>query len=169
MQVRSIMHLSMMAVVVCSLAIAGTAAAQTAPGDVTFEVPINLTRLAVDITQIDVTCTIKSDAIVATRVVRGVSNAGKLAGHVTLPVTKGRVVTTANVVVTVAPDALQDPYGKYSNATYDCRLTGYSAGIRGGKQGGGTPAGWDFFDENSAKPSYRISPTPQPLTGNFTW
>ncbi len=164
MQIRS-----MIATIVGGVALAGAAAAQTMPGDVTFEVPINLTRLAADITQIDVTCSIASDAIVATRVVRGATNAGKLAGHVVLPVTNGRVVTTANVVVKVAPGALQDPYGKYATATYDCMLTGYSASIRAVRTGGGVPAGWDIFDQNSAKPSFRVSPTPQRLTGSFTW
>jgi hypothetical protein len=164
MQVRS-----MIAALTGCLLLAGTAAAQTIPGDVTFEVPINLTRLAADITKIDVTCTISSDAITATRVVRGVTNAGKLVGNVVLPVTKGRVVTTANVVVTVAPGALQDPYGKYSAATYECMLTGYSAGTAGRRTGGGLPAGWGVFEESSARPSFRLSPTPQRLTGSFNW
>jgi hypothetical protein len=160
MQIRS-----MTATIVGGVALAGAAAAQTMPADVTFEVPINLTRLAAGITQIDVACSIASDAIVG-RVTRGVTYA-KLAGHVVLPVTNGRVVTTANVVVTVAPGALLDPIGK--SATYDCMLTGYSAGTRAGRTGGGVPAGWDIFDQNSAKPSFRVSPTPQRLTGSFTW
>ena len=108
------------------------------------------------------TCSVSSDAIVASRVVRGVTYTGKPTGNVIIPVMNGRVVTTADVVVTVARGARLDPIGKSAN--YDCMLTGYSAGFRAMRTSGGVAAGWDFFDENSAKPSFSVSPTPQRLT-----
>ena len=139
--------------------------AQTIPGDVTFEVPLNLTRLDSRITQIDITCYITSDAIPAVDNRMGGENRNRLVGEVTLPVTLGRLVTTANVVVPVAAGRLVDPIGKSAN--YECMITAYSAGTR--SRTGGTPAGWGFLEENSANPAFRFSPTPQPITGSFDW
>ncbi len=47
------------------------ATTQTVPGDVTFEVPINLTWFNLQITRIDVTCSIFTDALANTRTIRG--------------------------------------------------------------------------------------------------
>lgn len=141
--------------------------AQTTPDDITFEVPLNLTRLASDITQIDVTCSILSDAIGTTRVIRGVAQQGKLVGHLALNVSQGRLVTTANVVVPVPAGSLLQT--KSASATYECVLTGYSSGTRKPKSTAGWPAGWDFFAEKHANPSFQFSPTPTPITGSFEW
>lgn len=143
------------------------AGAQTVPGDVTLEVPLNLTRLAPDITKIDITCYMTSRAIVGDGSIRGAPPDNKFAGNIVLDVTKGRLITTANVVVAVPSDCLQNPIGQ--PAEYECMMTGYSTGIRVIKGSGSVPAGWGFFDEKSTNPSFIASPTPAKLTGSFTW
>lgn len=134
---------------------------QPVPGDVTFVVPLNLTRLAADITQVDVTCFITSEAIPAARMTRD-----RLMGHVVMPVAGGRVVTTANVVVAVPQGSLVEPAGKTAN--YECMLSGYSTGVRDGRTTI-VRAGWYPFDETRAGPSFRLMPMPQPITGSFNW
>ena len=141
------------------------ARAQTIPGDVTFEVPLNLTRLAADITKIDVSCGIESSALGNTRLIRGQPVSTPLAGRVEVPVVNGRVVQTVRVVVAISPGTLQDPTGK--TATYTCALTGYSVGIP--DRYAGWSAGWDRFLEDHEKSSFRLSPTPAEITGSFTW
>ena len=133
--------------------------------DVTFEVPINLTQLARDIRQIDVTCYLTSDAI--TVLSSRATNPRRLGGNVVLDVGSGRLVTTANVVVAVPADRLQDPAGKTFN--WECSLTGYTTGTRLMRTTGGYAAGWDFFSADHVNPSYRLSPTPKILSGSFVW
>lgn len=133
--------------------------------DVTFEVPINLTQLAADIKQVDVTCTISSDAIVPS----GARDSFRqLAGHVVLDVSNGQVVAPQNVVVVAVPaERLQEP-AKHS-FHWECRLTGYSAGTRPPPPARRTPVGWDTFAERHEKPSFVLSPAPAVLSGDFTW
>ena len=151
----------------CALAIVmfflpGVLQAQTIPGDVTFEVPLNLTRLWGEITKVDVTCVIKSDALVGTRY-------KKIAGHVEFPVAAGQLVTTARVVVAVAPTAFTDPTGAITGspigqpAYYQCSLTGFD--MLPPTNGGG----WNVFDAASTNPAFRLTPTPSAITGKFVW
>lgn len=136
--------------------------AQTIPGDVTFEVPLNLTRLWAEITKVDVTCVISSDALVGTRYQR-------ITGHVEFPVAAGQLVTMARVVVAVAPTAFTDPTMAITGsplgkpATYACNLSGFN--MLPSNYGGG----WHQFSADSTIESFRISPTPSPITGKFVW
>jgi hypothetical protein len=136
--------------------------AQTIPGDVTFEVPLNLTQLWAEITKVDVTCVISSDALVGTRY-------KKINGHVEFPVASGQLVTTARVVVAVAPTAFTDPTGAITGspngkpATYACSLSGFN--MLPSNYGGG----WHQFSADNTIESFRISPTPSPITGKFVW
>ncbi len=149
-------------------AVEGVSPGEVAPNnDVTFEVPINLTQLAADVRQIDVTCYVTSDAVIVNRNTRGPASNPRLTGHTVLDVGSGRLVTTANVVVAVPPDRVQTPDGKTFN--YECSLTGYSAGTRRPRASGGFPAGWSLFAADHTNPSFRLSPTPKVLSGSFTW
>jgi len=133
--------------------------------DVTFEVPIKLTQLAADIRQVDVTCSLTSDAIVP-------SGSGgsrrQLAGHAVLDVSNGQVVAPATTVVVAVPAArLQNPDKQTFN--WECSLTGYSVGTRPPPPARRTPAGWDTFAARHEKPSFQLSPAPEVLSGSFMW
>ena len=76
--------------------------AQSIPGDVTFELPVNLTRISGAISKVMVTCNISSAALAG-------SPNKKLAAQVELPVVAGQVVTTVGVVVPVTAESFLDP------------------------------------------------------------
>lgn len=150
------------------LLLPGFASAQTIPGDVTFEVPLNLTRLAPEIRQIDITCHITGKGIPNPRAgARGAPSEGRFTGNVVLDVSQGRLVTTANVVVPVQTADYTTLTGQTAN--YECMITAYSAGIRAVRGSSGSPAGWGFLDANSTNPAFRFSSTPQPITDSFIW
>lgn len=132
--------------------------------DVTFEVPINLTQLAADITKVDVSCILTSNAIVP-----GPGNQQRLAGHAEFAVSNGQVVVpAATVVVAVPADRLQKPEEQTFN--WVCDLTAYSVGARPPPPARRYPAGWDTFAERHDKPSFVLSPTPPTkLSGSFVW
>lgn len=146
---------------------AGLVHAQSIPGDVTFEVPLNLTRVAPDISKVLVTCTITSDAI-AVRTRKGAAIRPQLGAQVELAVSAGQMVTTARVVVPVTADRFTDEKtGNYSDpsgktANYHCELTGFSTKRT-------TGGGWNLFTDNNTNTSFRLSPTPPSLSGNFVW
>jgi len=134
------------------------------PGDVTFEVPLNLTRLAPDITNVMVTCGITSDAF-PMRKLRGVAVKQPQGAQVELPVSAGQLVTTARVVVPITADKFmdpvtmirQDPTGK--PADYQCDIMGFSTKV----------GVWQPFDQKAPVASLQVSPSPVPITGTFTW
>jgi hypothetical protein len=136
--------------------------AQTVPGDVTFEVPVNLTRLWGEITKVAVWCKISSEALIGTR-------NKQLQAQLELPVAAGQLVTTARVVVIVSSTAFTDPTMKITGspigqpATYQCSLSGFS--MLPTTNGGG----WNVFSADSTNPAFRLTPTPAPIGGNFVW
>lgn len=132
--------------------------------DVTFEVPINLTQLAPDITKVDVTCELTSDAILP-----GPGNQRRLGGHVEFAVSNGQVVApAATVVVAVPANRLQKP--EEQKFAWECSLSGYSVGARPPPPARRYPAGWDTFADKHDKPSFVLSPTPPAkLSGSFVW
>ncbi|MDH4152375.1 MAG: hypothetical protein OEV01_01180 [Nitrospira sp.] len=145
----------------------GEANAQTIPGDVTFEVPLNLTRLTSDITKVRVECSITSDAFPKQPETK-VNQIKIIGAQVELPVLAGQLVTTARVIVPITADDFvdpvtmirQDPTGK--SAKYQCDLWGFT-GV------------WQVFtgfsqvpDEKNPNP-IRLSPAPAPISGTFTW
>lgn len=131
-------------------------AAQSPAVEVTFQVPLNLTRLEPDITRVRVSCTIASRAL--NFLARDDNNRR---GQVEIPVTGGEVRTTATVVVAIPAGVLQHP--ETEGADYECSIAGFSVGSRG------TDEGWDLFNANQAKLSFRITPTPANLVGKFPW
>jgi hypothetical protein len=138
------------------LAAAVTSVAQTTSGDVTFELPLNLTQVSSDIVKVQVACSITSEAIPPNTPTPDGRLIGKLANQIELPVTRGQLVTTARIVIATA-GALNDPIGK--SATYDCSILGFSQ----------SQQSWNRFEENSGIPAFRLTPTPARLTGSFTW
>jgi hypothetical protein len=127
-------------------------------GDVTFELPLNLTQVDSDIMKVEVKCFITSEAITphsAAGLVYG-GDGRVLGGMVELPVDGGQLVTTAQIVVPTN-NRLVDPIGK--SATYACQIRGYSIGQQN----------WGEFSETHSIPAFRLTPTPEVLTGTFTW
>lgn len=134
--------------------------------DVTFEVPINLTQLAPDITKVDVTCSITSEAIIAAA--RQGANK-QLAGHTVFDVSNGQVVKPAATVVVAVP---AERLAKPENVTFnwECRLTAYSVGARPPPPASRYAAGWDTFADRHPKASFVLSPAPPAvLSGSFVW
>jgi hypothetical protein len=129
---------------------------KTIPGDVTFEVPVNLTRLSPYVSKVAVTCmfgtTIDPNM--------GTTSSGKdvLSNRVELPVSAGQVVTTARVVIAVPTTP---PYKPGQVLNYQCALTALSSDPNAG-------SGWQPFDLKNGT-SFNVSPTPLPITGTFTW
>lgn len=135
-------------------AVAPASVAQTTSGDVTFEMPLNLTDMSSDIIKIQVACSITSDAIPPNQPgPKGASRTVK--AQIELPVTGGQLVTTAKVVVPVS--GLDNPIGKTAN--YKCSITGYSASLQR----------WNWFSEADPTPAFRLMPTPERFTGSFVW
>lgn len=136
--------------------------AQSIPGDVTFDLPLNLTKLWGEITKVAVWCKISSEALVGTR-------DKQLNTQLELPVAAGQLVTTAHVVVSVPTTAFTDPTGAITGsptgkpATYQCSLSGFS--MLPTTKGGG----WNPFSADSTNPAFRLTPTPSPITGSFVW
>lgn len=135
--------------------------------DITFEVPMNLTQLAPDITQVDVTCMLTSNAILPGN--RTGAYPRGLGGHTVFDVSNGQLVApAATVVVAVPADRLQKPEEQTFN--WECTLTGYSAGTRPPPPARRIPPGWDTFAERHDKASFVLSPAPPAtLSGSFVW
>lgn len=143
----------------CIAMLFGEVSAQTIPGDVTFEVPVNLTRLSPYVSKVAVTCQFGSTIDLNIGTVGMTSGAtGVLYKMVELPVSAGQVVTTAHVVVTVpsTPD-----FKPGQSLMYQCALTALSSEP-------GVGSGWQPFDPKYGT-SFNVSPTPLPITGKFVW
>jgi hypothetical protein len=149
---------------VCISVLPVSGVAQSPAGEVTFEVPLQLTRLAPDITKVRVMCVITSSAF-ETLVIEGVASRAVMS-QVEIPVTGGQVVTNATVVVAIPAGALTNP--EKASADYECSIMGYSIG-RPTVPRGTTGAGWDGFDAGQRKPSFQITPTPANIVGKFPW
>jgi len=121
--------------------------------DVTFQVPVNVTRLSSDITKVEVFCEITSSALPA---LAGQGSAGKARSQVDLTPSAGQVVQTVAVVV---PIPSLDTSGGKTSATYQCTFTGFSQSRQQ----------WARFDAAATVAAFRLSPTPADLTGSFTW
>ena len=113
---------------------------------VTFSVPVNLSQLSPDLTNVNVRCTIQSAAL---------SGGSAFSIAFLTHNGSGRLVTTATVRVSIS--TLDISAG--ANATYTCSLTGQL------KSGGGQQG----FSANATVSAFRLSPTPAPITGSFSW
>lgn len=141
----------------CVSMVFGEVSAQTIPGDVTFEVPINLTHLSPYLSKVAVTCmvgpTIDPNM--------GMTSSGKdvLSNRVELPVSAGHIVTTARVVIAVPATP---PYKPGQVLNYECALTALSSDPKAG-------SGWQPLDQKAAAASLQVSPTPLPIKNTFIW
>lgn len=138
---------------------AGEAGAQTVPGDVTFEVPINLTRLSPYLSSAAVTCVFGNRVVDPASIGTTDSGKGVLVKQVELPVSAGQVVTTARVVIAV-PATVE--YKPGQTLYYQCVLSALSS-----EPGAGS--GWQRLDQKPRSASLQVSPVPVPITGTFTW
>lgn len=125
-------------------------------GDVTFEVPLNLTRIPTTITHVYLQCTIESFALG----LRPGNTPGAATAMAELQPSFGNVVTTARVVVPVSLATVQGAAGQ--QASYTCMVWGHGPGSNGGSEVD------DQFRANAPNPTFRMSPTPT-ITGNFVW
>jgi hypothetical protein len=128
---------------------AGPAAAQTAPVDVTFAIPVNLTRLPPELTQISLRCRVESPEL-ASRT---------LDGQVDLPIVQGEVVTTVQVVVPVAAAELRASAAG-TPASYTCRLFAYHQQAN---------SAWHDLHASGNDVICGLMPRPSPITGTFNW
>jgi hypothetical protein len=135
------------------LAIPNRSTAQTPAGDVTFKVPVNLTRLSLDITKVRVDCRLQSNAILFVDPQGQETHSMRV--QTDIPVTGGQLVTTATVVF--SNFSLLNPSGV--SASYECDLLGYSA----------TQATWSPFSASAPVPAFRLTSTPAPIPGTFVW
>lgn len=135
----------------CLLAMTATGVAQSS--DVTFQVPLNLTRLSADLTKVAVYCEITSNALPIVAAL----GTGRAQKQVELTPSAGQLVQTVSVVVPIT--TLDTSNGKTA-ADYKCTLSGFSQSLQR----------WSpFGDSQSLAVQFRLSPAPPAMTGNFTW
>ena len=139
------------------LAFAAPAGAQQAPVEVTFNVPLNLTRLAGNIPKVRVRCELNSGAF-ADSASSALLRPYQRTVQLEIPVSQGDVVQTAQLVVTLQPGELDNPSGKQAN--YECDLRAFDA----------TQQAWLFFGTRTGSQSHaELTPAPAPITGAFVW
>ena len=137
-----------------AIAVPVPAGAQQAPVDVTFQVPLNLSRLPASVATIRVSCTLNSAAILRHPGER-LSQAYVRAVSAEFPVSQGEVVQTAQLVISLESAELDSPSGK--QATYECDLFGFDAGRQT----------WTPFRVGHG--DLILTPTPAVLSGQFVW
>jgi hypothetical protein len=142
MSIRRHVAMSVIGLLVTS----GVASSQS-NNDVTFRIPVNLTRLSPELASVSVNCSISSSSL---------PDKKSVYGGVSLPVVGGQVQTTATVVVAVPPLSYS-PFGP-TGAGYECTIWGVDKASR-----------VHYFQANGPTPESRVSPTPPKLTGNFMW
>jgi hypothetical protein len=140
-----------------SLATPALLSAQGVSTEVTFKIPVNLTQLGPDVQKVKVSCSLLSDAIVATTSGATALYGGgfEVAKAAELPATGGQVVTTALLVYTLT--GLDNPVGK--NANLSCILVGWSP----------TEKTWIVFDPNATNASFRTTTEVPVLKSSFVW
>lgn len=135
---------------------AGDAGAQAAPPNVTFEVPLNLTKLPSQIQKVRLLCSIASSALQP-----GSDGLRRRYGELEIPVSQGAVAQTVQVVVTLTDQDLgNNPSGQ--PASYTCELAGFSTTVA---------RGWATFHGSTQNdPLFFLAPAPpSSLTGSFVW
>lgn len=136
----------------CLLGMPSAGAAQSS--DVTFQVPLNVTKLSSDITKVAVYCEVTSEALPK---LSG-QQVGRAQKQLEFSPTAGQVVTTAAVVVPI-PSLNTSASPTATNASYKCMLSGFSQALQR----------WDVFTATHSVAAFRLSPTPPDITGTFTW
>lgn len=135
----------------CLLLMSSASVAQTSPNDVTIQIPLNLTKIASDITKVAVECGVIPPTGSNDKMPRKKEE---------FPISGDQLVKTVTIVVTVTDSqymSVADLPGKTLGV--GCQLTGFS----------GTLQRWDYFAEAHPVEVFRLSPTPQPISGSFVW
>jgi hypothetical protein len=137
------------------IAVAAPAGAQQTPVEVTFAVPLNLTRLPSNIPKVRVRCELNSQAFAnsaSSTLLRPYQRTVELE----IPVSQGDVVQTAQLVITLQPQELDNPSGK--QASYECELRAFIS----------TQQAWMSFDSRAGSQAF-LTPAPVLITGAFVW
>jgi hypothetical protein len=122
---------------------------KTIPGDVTFELPLKLTRLSPYLSKVAVKCTFGLRGELG----RGLSN------QVEIPVSAGQIDGTVRVVIAVPATPSFKPG---QTLHYECALSALSSEPNAG-------SGWQSLGTKTMVDSLRVTPSPLPITGTFTW
>ena len=140
------------------------ASAQTVSAQVALQVPVNLTQFGPDVAKVQVSCTIRSDAI-TTSTSYGRAADGRLlygsAAHEAylvqeLPMTGGQLTSTTSLAFSFA--GLENPVGK--NAAIWCTLMGWST----------SQAAWVQFTGGATNVSFKTSGgSGGGIDGAFVW
>lgn len=145
---------NMQVALICCVAVlyTGKATAQTTPPNVTFEVPLNLTRLHNEIEKVSVRCSITSNALNGHRV-RHVESE--------VPVSQGAVTQIVQVTVNLTDqDFLSHMNPSGQTASHSCELWAFNAASsRWGK----------FRSGSSTSDAFALTPAPTALSGSFVW
>ena len=146
-------RLSLAILVACLVAAPDLAVAQVPGGDITFKVPLNLTKLSADLVNVKVSCSVQSTVLSAYN-----PQLGRQVNYVQVstdvPVSNGQVVATATVVLTNY--TLTNPAG--ATGSYTCFLRGTDrTGLTGS------------FTLGNPYATFRLTPEPANITGTFTW
>lgn len=144
---------------IAAIACAPPAAAQQVPVEVTFEVPLNLTRLPSRIPKVRVRCELRSSAIIESINVPGSQPLLRNA-EVEVPVSQGEVVQAARIIFTLQPQELDNPSGK--QASYECELRAYDSAGQARIAFGDSQATRNYSSMN-------LTPAPAPIAGTFVW
>jgi len=126
--------------------------------DVTFTIPVKLTKVPAAITKIRVGCTVTSTAILDT------PDSDYKTSDVDYPISGGQFVGTVTIVVHI--NALNSA-AQNSTASYNCQLFGYDPTADVGDRE--IDHGWGRFSPTAITPAFRLSPLLMPLRGTFTW
>ncbi len=144
-----------------ALGLTSHAAAQQGPVDVTFAVPLNLTRLDSGIPKVRVNCRLSSSAIIESINVPG-SRPTTRDVSVEIPVSQGSVVQTVQLLITLVPQELNNPSGR--SATYECVLQAYDPATHRWNEFADDASGTHRFATGPV-----LTPAPQTLSGQFVW
>ena len=126
---------ALVAMILAATSASGTA--QSMSAELTIEVPLNLTKLPAELTIIQLSCSITSDAIVT-------SPDHTEHGEQVLNVTGGQLVTTAALVFRFS--GLENPVGK--SAFVKCDLSGATASA---------PTQYVYLSPTATNPIFRVS------------
>ena len=138
-----------------AMLLSSTSYGQGTPGaDVTFQVPVNLTRLPAGVSRVKVWCRIEPGDSRTTF--------ASFVGETELLVVQGSANQTVAVLVPVPAQAVSSASGE--TVSYRCGLQGLFAVVR--TVGGVAVDEWHEFSSTGDR---RLTPTPVNLTGYFVW
>ena len=143
----------------------GSASRLPAQTYVSFEVPLNLTQLSLDIERVRVTCIVAGDGLIG---FPSASNFNPTDPNAPLPgpaarqeilVAGGQLVGSIKLIVGIPAELLSNPIGK--TAYYGCILHGYSKSLQK----------WNLFYEAATEAPFKLKVTPDGgvIQGSFVW